>query len=170
MTTSPKLDRVIELVKKCGIDIKSLYEKSQDEYVVITDGGIKGRDEVRRLYEMGLTVTKITTSEEATKGQEKGAVAICISQKEGAESIWFPPKHEERLWCDCAIYSNLEEDAEHCMKAYVPMIDKNIVGIVVKQLNYIKEKYKYTKFYQAVRYAGFFGKYDDNNCVALCLN
>jgi hypothetical protein len=67
-----------------------LSEVGPDEYVVITNRVGKGK--ISALYELGLTVTGWCDSDEVTKGQEKEGVAVFISQKEDAKSIWRPPK------------------------------------------------------------------------------
>jgi hypothetical protein len=144
-----------------------LSEVGPDEYVVITNRVGKGK--ISALYELGLTVTGWCDSDEVTKGQEKEGVAVFISQKEDAKSIWRHLKYHERTWSDCVIYQDLEKDAAHCMRSYIPRINEKLISLVMKNLKYIREEYKYTVFYQAVRYAGLFGKYDQNNCVALCL-
>ena len=161
------LDRIRELVIKSGIDIRKLNKVGPDEYVIITNRVGKGM--INALYELGLTVTGRCDSDQVTKGEEKEGVCVFISQKEDAKSIWLPLKYHERTWSDCVIYQDLEKDAAHCMRSYIPRIHEKLIASFVKYLKYIREEHKYTVFYQAVRYAGLFGKYDQNNCVALCL-
>lgn len=161
------LNRIRELVIKSGIDIRNLYNVGPDEYVIITNRVGKGM--INALYELGLTVTGRCDSDQVTKGEEKEGVCVFISQKEDAKSIWLPLKYHERTWSDCVIYQDLEKDAAHCMRSYIPRLHEKLIASFVKYLKYIREEHKYTVFYQAVRYAGLFGKYDQNNCVALCL-
>ena len=104
-----------------------------------------------------------------TKNQEKRGVAVFISQKENAKRIWVPPKYHERTWSDVVIYQDLEKDAAHCMRSYIPGLHEDLIAEAVEYLKYLRDEVGYRNFYQAVRYAGLFGKYDQNNCAATCL-
>jgi hypothetical protein len=155
-TKDKELERIKELIQKTGLDASVLHKVGEGEYVLTVEGGYCKE---RELHELGLTVTSIHNSEYA-----KDMLDMVLSMKEGAKSIWYPPTHEERLWIDCTVYQDLENDAAHCMSSTSD-------GLIDKKIEYLKrlQRNGYTKFYQAVGYMGLSGKYDENNCLSTCI-
>lgn len=163
-----KLDRVRELVQKTGWDVVEIHEEGLDEYILTVPGG---PIPIREITELGLTVTDIHNTEitDPYPNPGKGFVDMHVSQKEGAKSVWYAPTREERLWIDCVIYQDLENDAAHCMFSGIPLLtSRPLIDDTVEYLKMLQGK-GYTKFYQAVGYIGVFGKYDENNCLSTCL-
>jgi len=73
----------------------------------------------------------------------------------------------ETYWADCTIYEDLK-DAAVCMARQIPQLAP---GSIEDTLNVIEslQKQGVTKFYQAVRYFGFWSPFDTKNCCSLCL-
>jgi len=163
-----KLDRVRKLVQKAGWDVIEIHEQGPDEYILTVPGG---RIPIREINELGLTVTSIhnTKIPDPYPNPGKGFVDMDIIQKEGAKSIWYAPTYTERLWVDCIIYQDLEQDASHCMVSGIPLLTyRPLIDETVECLK-VLQRIGYSKFYQAVAYLGTFGKYDENNCLSMCL-
>ena len=74
------------------------------------------------------------------------------------------------FWADCFIYrtEDLENDAAHYLKNsnFILIQDSYTTGY--RSLKILSQTW-YRKFYQAIRYRGMWGKYDEENSCALCL-
>lgn len=64
-------------------------------------------------------------------------------------------------------HNDANETSSDTDETNIPILHEPSIDITVEYLKYLQEK-GYRRFYQAVRYRGLFGKYDDANCNSLC--
>ncbi len=78
--------------------------------------------------------------------------------------------NSDPFWADCFIYrtEDLENDAAHYLKTQIPSLSQILIPPALEVLKYYHKR-GYRKFYQAIRYRGMRGKYDEENSCALCL-